>query len=98
MFDASVFWTAFDALGMLRTAYVEGMPEGVKVGFSTPDQLEIDGQFTVAEYQIEYQAVDLPDLARGSMLTIDAVQYRVRRPPRRNGDGFFVLADLEIAK
>ncbi|WP_321891706.1 head-tail joining protein [Paraburkholderia tropica] len=98
MFDASVFWTAFDALGMLKTAYVDGMPEGVKVGFSAPDQIELDSQVTVAEYQIEFQSTDLPDLARGSILTIGGVRYRVRRPPRRKDDGFFLLADLEVAK
>ncbi|WP_343666314.1 head-tail joining protein [Paraburkholderia tropica] len=98
MFDPSVFWAAIAAVGMLKTAYVDGIPDGVLVGFASPDQLELDSQVTVAEYQIEYQAEDLPDLARFSILTIDAVRYRVRRPPRRKDDGFFMLADLEVAK
>ncbi|RKP43798.1 head-tail joining protein [Pararobbsia silviterrae] len=98
MFDAGVFWAAFAAAGMLKTAYVDDVPGGVQVGFATPDQLDLDGQVTVAEYQIEYQAADLPALARGSIIKVDEVCYRVRRPPRRKDDGFFMLADLEVAK
>ncbi|MEM5449857.1 hypothetical protein [Paraburkholderia guartelaensis] len=98
MFDPGIFWDAFAAVGMLKTAYVDGMPGSVQVGFVAPDHLELGNQTTAAEYQIEYQAHDLPDLARGSLLSIDDVRYRVLRPPRRQHDGFFMVADLGIAK
>lgn len=98
MFDAAVFWSAFAAVGMLKTAYVDGSPDGVQVGLTTPDVLELDAQATATEYQIEFQTADLPDLARGMSLTIDAVTYRIRRPPRRLGDGFFSVADMELVK
>lgn len=98
MFDAGIFWSAFAAVGMLKTAYVDGSADGVQVGLVTPDMLELDAQATGAEYQIEFQTSDLSDLARGTSLTIDTLTYRVRRPPRRTGDGFFSVADLELVK
>ncbi|KWC82759.1 hypothetical protein WL58_17975 [Burkholderia cepacia] len=95
MFDPSVVWAAIAAVGMLKTAQVDGVVDPVQIGFEAPDLLELGSQVTVAEYQIEYRAQDLPDLARGTELTIEGVRYRVRRPPRRTGDGYFMIADLE---
>ena len=89
MFDPSVIWAAIAAVGMLKTAQVDGVADPVQIGFETPDLLELGTQVTVAEYQMEYRAQDLPDLARGTELAIDGSRYRVRRPPRRKGDGYF---------
>ena len=98
MFDPSVIWAAIAAVGMLKTAQVDGVADPVQIGFETPDLLELGTQVTVAEYQMEYRAQDLPDLARGTELAIDGSRYRVRRPPRRKGDGYFMIADLEEIK
>lgn len=100
-FDPGVFWGAFAAAGMMKTvtlALGDGSTRDVQVGFMSPDELQLDGQVTVTDYQIEYQSADLPDLRRDSMLTIGSVRYRVRRPPRRKDDGFFSVADLEAMK
>jgi hypothetical protein len=101
MFDPGVFWAAFAATGMLKTATLalgDGSTRDVMVGFMSPDDMQLDAQITAAEPQIEYQSADLPDLRRGVQVTIDAVQYRVRRPPRRKDDGYFSVADLEELK
>ncbi|MFP3432099.1 hypothetical protein SB781_20275 [Paraburkholderia sp. SIMBA_061] len=101
MLDLGVFWAAFSAVGMLKTAQLvsgDGSTRDVQVGFSSPDMLDLGGQVTAAEYQIEYQTSDMPGLAREAVLIVDEVRYKVRRPPRRKDDGFFSVADLEKLK
>ncbi|MBY4866777.1 hypothetical protein K6W76_09680 [Burkholderia anthina] len=96
MFDPGVIWDAIADTGMLKEARLASdLTRGVLVGFSSPDALDLGMQVTVAEYQIEYRAQDIPDLKRSDELSIEGVQYRVRRPPRRKDDGYFMLADLE---
>jgi hypothetical protein len=100
-FDPAVFWDAFADVGVLKTATSaldDGSTRDVQVGFISPDDLMLDSQLTVADYQIEYQTADLPDLRRDSQLVIDSVRYRVRRPPRRKDDGYFSVADLEAIR
>ncbi|WP_233444909.1 head-tail joining protein [Paraburkholderia caribensis] len=95
-----MFWPAFAAAGMLKNAQVElgdGSVRPVQVGFETPDMLDLGGRVTTADYRVEYQTADMPELARGSMLEIDGTRYRVRHPPRRKDDGYFSVADLEKA-
>ncbi|MFM0283195.1 hypothetical protein P0D75_34840 [Paraburkholderia sediminicola] len=94
-------WEALEDVGLLVTASVpqEGGPaRDVQVSFSCPDEIELDGRVTVADYRIEYQTSDLPDLRKEANLTIRDVNYRVKRPPRRKSDGCFSVAELEIAK
>ncbi|MFM0479111.1 hypothetical protein PQQ81_01130 [Paraburkholderia strydomiana] len=101
MFDPGVFWSVFAATGMLKAAQLvssDGSTRDVQVGFSSPDMLDLGGQVTAAEYQIEYQTSDMPGLARDAVLIIDESRYKVRRPPRRKDDGFFSVADLEKLK
>jgi hypothetical protein len=100
LLNLGVFWSAFAATGMLRSAQFElgdGSARPVQVGFETPDMLDLGGRVTTTDYRIEYQTADLPELARGSVLEIDGTRYRVRHPPRKKDDGYFSVADLEKA-
>ncbi|NYH13432.1 head-tail joining protein [Paraburkholderia bryophila] len=101
MFDPGLFWTAFSAVGMLKTAQVvlvDGSTRDVQVGFTSPDMLDLGVQVTASEYQVEYQTTDMPVLVRDAVLVIDNARYKVRRPPRRKDDGYFSVADLEKLK
>jgi hypothetical protein len=100
LLNLGVFWSAFAATGMLKTAQIElgdGSVRPVQVGFETPEMLDLGGRVTAADYRIEYQTADLPELARGTMLEIDGTRYKVRHPPRKKDDGYFSVADLEKA-
>ena len=72
-FDASVFWPAFKAAGMVDVA-VHQPPNGVAVafdvGFKRPDQVVLDGMVHSTDYSIEYQAADVT-LQRGDIVRID---------------------------
>lgn len=101
MFDPGVFWSVFAATGMLKTARLvsdDGSTRDVQVGFASPDALDLGGQITAADYQVEYQTADMPVLDRTAVLVIDGARYKVRRPPRRKDDGYFSVADLEKLK
>lgn len=101
MFDPGVFWSAFGAAGMLKTAQLvsgDGSTRDVQVGFTSPEMLDLGGRITAADPQIEYQTADGPDIERDTVLVIDAARYKVRRPPRRKDDGYFSVADLEELK
>lgn len=86
MFDASVFWPAFKAAGMLRPVKVKQAV--VWVGYVEPDTLRFD-QTRSTDYEIEYQTADLPNLAQGDpVLLLDAAlvpiakaKFRVREAP-----------------
>ncbi|MDE1011269.1 MAG: hypothetical protein OSB38_36965 [Paraburkholderia fungorum] len=96
-----MFWSAFEAAGMLKTAQLvssDGSMRDVQVGFTSPEVLDLGAQITAADPQIEYQTLDGPDIGRDALLVIDGVRYRVRRPPRRKDDGYFSVADLEKLK
>lgn len=99
--DRSIFWPAFVAAGLLSTATITsgGTTANYSVGFSQPDQPRFDGRGRSSEYEIEYQAADLPALAENDAVTIDGTAYRVREPsyvtPGGNAaDGYFRCALL----
>jgi hypothetical protein len=99
MFDPSLFWSAFQAAGMLVTATYEptsGPPVDFQAGFKRPDQVELDGILHTTQYSIEYQTADVT-LKRGAVLTIagEAGKFRLREPAQAKGDGFFSVAFLE---
>jgi hypothetical protein len=96
-FDASIFWSAFSVVGLLTNA--EYRPAGgpvvpFKVGFKRPDQIVLDGIVHSTDYSIEYQSADIA-LKRDDVVEILGAQYRVRQSPMAQGDGTFMLAQLE---
>ena len=99
--DRSVFWPRFLAAGFLDTATITsgGTTADYNVGFSQPDQPRFDGRVRSTDYEIEYQAADLPSLAENDAVTIDGVLYRVREDPfvepgGNAADGYFKHALL----
>lgn len=100
-FDASVFWPAFKAAGLLVAATVNG-GDAVDIGYSAPDRPRLDGTMVSTEWEMEYQATDLPDLAEDDLVTITGFgNFRVREPSYTpegvqgwGADGFFKRARL----
>lgn len=95
--QAARLWAASKRAGFLSTCYYVA-PGGdvrktVYVRYEEPDREALGGQIT-KDYRIEYQVVDLPDLAEGDVLSIEkpdgcAVDFRVREEPYvdvENGD------------
>lgn len=113
MFDESVFFPAFAAAGMLYRAQVPDANGGsvcVDVGYYEPDMPMLsfgNNKGTLSkEYQIEYQADDLPGLAEGDQVLLTGDRFPagqlfvVREPsfvaatPFENNNGFFRRALL----
>lgn len=95
--NPSIFWSAFANAGMLVDAVCQSGNVGtvsVKVGFSQPDQVVLDGMVHSTDYSIEYQRADVA-LRRGDTVTINSTAYTVRQTPQQKGDGFFMTALLE---
>lgn len=75
MFDASVFWPAFRDVGLLKLATATS-PDSPPVetdaylGYVEPDRDRLIGPGRSKDYEIEFQAVDLPDLGEGWSVTI----------------------------
>lgn len=99
--DRSAFWPQFLAAGFLDTATITsgGTTDDYNVGFSRPDQPRFDGRGRSTDYEIEYQAADLPSLAENDAVTIDGINYRVREDPfvepgGNAADGYFKRALL----
>ena len=97
-FDASVFWPAFQAAGMLHKA--TDADGDFDVSFKRPGELMLNNGAISNEYQIEYQHADRPLLAEGLALTIEDPHgnalgsFRVRRAPfidapGNAADGYF---------
>lgn len=91
MFDASLFWPALNAVGMLSVA--TDADGDFNVGFSSPDRFMDVARTT--DYQIEYQHADRPSLAVDDQVSIvnaagDALgTFKVREKPYIEGDGYF---------
>lgn len=110
-FDQSVFYPAFKAAGFTKLATVKqsGAPvKDVDVDYVEPDTERFGSDVRSKDYQIEYQAADLPKLVEGDAVTIwvdytkSAVRgkFRVRQSPfvpevpAEGNDGYFKRALL----
>lgn len=108
-FDESVFWPEFKAAGMLKFATVKqkGGARDVWIGFNTPDVPRFNGEGRSRDFEMEYQAADLTNLAEGDAVTIWAdedkssgTKYVVREAPfvsdipAQGTDGYFMRALL----
>lgn len=110
-FDPSLFWTAFRDAGFLKLATVKmrtgGAAVDVHVGYVEPDRERFGGGARSKDYEIEYQAADLPKLAEGDAVTIwtddtkvSGTKFRIREAPfvpevpAEGNDGYFKRALL----
>ncbi len=100
MFDPSVFLAAFESHGLALRALRTQVPGdvGFVVGFVQPEQLILGDSVHTAALEIEYATTDAPTLPLGTALTIGGVTYRVNQQPRKQGDGTFSRAALEVAR
>lgn len=97
MWDNSLFGEAFDAAG-LRTEVALIKAGGsiiFRARFEQPQQILADEQVHTTNYWIEYESAKSPALSFDDVLLIQGVTYRVVQPPRAQGDGYFVIAELE---
>lgn len=93
-FDRSVFKDELIAAGMwvpIRVTSTDSPPviTDTHVGFKSPDNVRLGGSLS-RDYEIEYVAGDLPDLAEGQRVDfldtdggdeMSGQAYRVRQPP-----------------
>ena len=100
MFDPAVFMSAFEAHGLALRAVRTQVPGdvGFVVGFVQPEQLILGDSVHSAALEIEYITADAPALPPGTALTINSVVYRVNQQPRKQGDGTFSRAPLEVSR
>ena len=100
MFDPQGFMATFEAHGLAQRATRTQVPGdlGFVVGFVQPDEMLFTDAVQTAQIAIEYTTADAPALAVGTSLTIDGSVYRVNQPPRKQGDGTFSRAALEVQR
>lgn len=100
MFDPQGFMSTFEAHGLATRAVRTQVPGdvGFVVGFVRPDELLFGDAVQTAQFAIEYTTSDAPVLAVGTSLSISGTVYRVNQPPRKQGDGTFSRAALEVAR
>jgi hypothetical protein len=100
MFDPHDFLATFEAHGLATRAVRTQVPGdmGFIVGFVQPDEMLFGDAVQTAQFAIEYTTADAPSLALGPALNIDGTAYRVNQPPRKQGDGTFTRAALEVAR
>lgn len=86
---AASLWSSLKLSGMLDEATITSGEStfGIDVGFIRPDRERFNGSMASAEYQIEYQQRDAPDLAEGDVVVVGSVSYRVRSDPFVADDG-----------
>jgi hypothetical protein len=100
MFDPVGFLAHFEAHGLAQRATRTLVPgdTGFIVGFVQPEELLFGDAVHTAQFEIEYTTLDAPALALGTALSIDGKVYRVTQAPRRQGDGTFTRAALELQR
>jgi hypothetical protein len=100
MFDPHGFLAVFEAHGLATRATRTQVPGdvGFIVGFVQPDEVIFGDSVQTAQFAIEYTTADAPALAVGTSLTIEGTVYRVNQPPRKQGDGTFTRAALEVSR
>lgn len=100
MFDASNFMAMFEAHGLAPRATRTQVPGdvGFVVGFLQPDAVVFGDQVQTGQLDIEYATADAPALTVGTSLAIGGTTYRVNQPPRKQGDGTFSRASLEVQR
>lgn len=100
MFDPVGFLAQFEAHGLATRATRTQVPNdmGFIVGFVQPEQLLFGDAVQTAQFEIEYTTTHAPTLALGTALSIDGTVYRVTQPPRKQGDGTFTRAALEVQR
>lgn len=100
MFDPLGFLAQFEAHGLATRATRTQVPGdvGFVVGFVQPEQLLFGDAVQTAQFEVEYTTTDAPTLALGTALSIGGVVYRVNQVPRRQGDGTFTRAALEVLR
>ena len=100
-FPYDVFWTAAEAVGMLKEAstILPGCtePKGFLVRFRQPDFNPLAGVRS-RDFEIEFQYHDVPTLKEAAEVIVDGVLYRVREDPfidaERDSSGYFRTALL----
>ena len=100
MFDPAGFLATFEAHGLATRAYRTHVfgDEGFVVGFVQPEQQLFGDAVQTAQFEIEYTTRDAPALALGTALSINGQVYRVNQVPRKQGDGTFTRAALELQR
>jgi hypothetical protein len=100
MFDPLGFLAQFEAHGLAARATRTQVPGdvGFVVGFVQPEQLLLGDAVQTAQFEIEYTTTDAPTLPAGTALLIGGTVYRVAQPPRKQGDGTFTRAALEVQR
>ena len=100
MFDPQGFMGVFEAHGLAPRATRTQVPgdTGFVVGFVQPEQLLFGDAVQTAQFEIEYTTTDAPALPLGTALSIGGTVYRVTQPPRKQGDGTFTRAALEVQR
>jgi hypothetical protein len=97
----TLLWPVFKAQGMLVEAVVSSLDTPpvettADVRLNLPDLLLGTGALS-RDYEIEFQAADLPDLDEGHQVVIGGDTYRVRESPyipENQPSGFFMRAKL----
>ena len=100
MFDPVGFLAQFEAHGLATRATRTLVPGdvGFVVGFVQPEEPLFGDSAHTAQFEVEYTTTDAPTLALGTALTIDGQVYRVTQAPRKQGDGTFTRAALELQR
>lgn len=97
--DQSRFFPAFKRAGMLTSCQVlTGLHAGTTLdgNFDTPDVVESAIDATVPDYRFEFETGSAAMLAAGDQVTINDKLMRVVGSPRREGDGYYSVADLAL--
>lgn len=97
MWDNSLFGEAFDVAGLRsEVALIKAGGSIIfRARFEQPQHIMADDQVHTTHYWIEYESAKAPALSIDDVVLINGASYRVVQPPRAQGDGYFVIADLE---
>lgn len=102
MLSAEEFYEAFSRAGFLKLASWEpsnGEPaQTAEVRFRAPTREVLGGAQLSTDFMIEYPASRLTGLKRGEMLTIEGVDYQVRRDQHQQLDGTVHRTYLQMVR
>ncbi len=99
--DNRLFDEAFDRAGLREQVepVVGGVPDTpFQARFDRPQEIMLDEQIHTTDYSIEYAHHECPSLDAGDAVVIGGVAYNVIQPPRRQGDGYYAVAQLELSE
>lgn len=100
MLTAEKFFAAFDRAGMLKT--VSWLPSNTlgpaltgQARFKASDTDILGGEQLSTDLTMTYPATQFASLTAGEVVTIEGVEYRLRRDPESQLDGSVKMARLE---